>query len=40
MDQLAAVEGSLESIQNALCELLLNTQNPPPAPAPEKAGFP
>jgi hypothetical protein len=34
MDRLAAVEGSLKSIQNALRELLLNTQNPPPAPAP------
>src|SRR4051812_26020322 len=34
MDRLAAVEGSPESIKNAPRELLLNPQNPPPAPAP------
>jgi hypothetical protein len=34
MAQLAAVEGSLESIQDTLCQLLLSTQNLPPAPSP------
>ncbi|KAJ7888871.1 hypothetical protein B0H14DRAFT_3429845 [Mycena olivaceomarginata] len=34
MARLAAVEGSLESIQSTLRQLLLSTQNPPPAPAP------
>jgi hypothetical protein len=34
MAQLAAVEGSLESIQDTLCQLLLSTQNLLPAPAP------
>jgi hypothetical protein len=34
MSRLAAVKGSLESIQNTLCQLLLSTQNLPPAPAP------
>jgi hypothetical protein len=34
MARLAAVEGSLETIQDMLHQLLLSTQNPPPAPAP------
>jgi hypothetical protein len=34
MARLAAVEGSLESIQNMLRQLLLSTQNLLPAPAP------
>jgi hypothetical protein len=34
VDQLAAVEGSLNAIQSALSQLLLGTQNLPPAPAP------
>jgi hypothetical protein len=34
MARLAAVEGSLETIQDTLCQLLLSTQNPPPALAP------
>jgi hypothetical protein len=34
MVRLAAVEGSLESIQNTLRQPLLSTQNPPPAPGP------
>jgi hypothetical protein len=34
MAWLAAVKGSLETIQDTLRQLLLSTQNPPPAPAP------
>jgi hypothetical protein len=34
MDRLAAVEGSLDAIQDVLCQLLLSAQNPLPDPAP------
>jgi hypothetical protein len=34
MDRLAAVEGSLDAIQDVLRQLLLGNQNPLPAPTP------